>query len=133
VGHDDNVFLNGLAQQAIQKEIARLGIMPETLCSYQKGKGCSDATILDSVIKEIALQYNKFYFAELDDDAEKMFDRLHLELQLVLLLLAGAGNQGFVEWQSANMCNRTNRLVTDIFIALCSNISVACRRGVASR
>jgi hypothetical protein len=35
VGHDDNVFLNGLAQQAIQKEIARLGIMPETLCSYQ--------------------------------------------------------------------------------------------------
>lgn len=118
VGHDDNVFLNGIAQQAIQKEIARIGMMPETLCSYQKGKGCGDATIIDSVIKEIALQYDKFYFCEIDDDAEKMFDRLHLELQLVLLMLAGAGKQGFTEWQSANMCNRTNTLVTDIFIVL---------------
>jgi hypothetical protein len=118
VGHDDNVFLNGLAQQAIQKEIARTGLLPATLCSYQKGKGCGDATIIDSVIKEVALQNNDFYFCEIDDDAEKMFDRLHLELQLVLLMLAGAGKQGFTEWQSANMCNRTNKLITDIFITL---------------
>lgn len=39
-GHDDNVFLNSLAQQAIQEEIARLNIMPENVCSYQKGNGC---------------------------------------------------------------------------------------------
>jgi hypothetical protein len=43
VGHDDNVFLNSIAQQAIQKEIARLKLLPENLCSYQKGKGCGDA------------------------------------------------------------------------------------------
>ena len=118
VGHDDNVFLNGLAQQAIQKEIARLNLMPENVCSYQKGKGCADATIVDSIIKEIALQNNDRYLAELDDDAEKMFDRLYLELQTVLLLLAGAGMQGFTEWQSANMVNRTNKIITDIFVAL---------------
>ena len=118
VGHDDNVFLNGLAQQAIQKEIARIGLLPETVCSYQKGKGCGDATIPDCVIKELIVQNNIFWYAELDDDAEKMFDRLHLELQLVLLVLAGSGPQGFTEWQSANMTNRTNRLVTDIFIAV---------------
>jgi hypothetical protein len=29
VGHDDNIFLNGLAQQAIQQEIARLNILPD--------------------------------------------------------------------------------------------------------
>jgi hypothetical protein len=34
------------------------------------------------------------------------------------LLLAGAGMQGFTEWQCANMVNRTNKLVTDIFVAL---------------
>ena len=67
-------------------------------------KGCSDATIIDSVIKEVALQDNDRYFAEIDDDAEKMFDHLYIELQLVLLMLAGAGMQGFTEWQSANMC-----------------------------
>jgi len=33
-------------------------------------------------------------------------------------MLAGAGVQGFTEWQSANMFNRTNMLVTDIFTAL---------------
>jgi len=118
VGHDDNVFLNGLAQQAIQKEIARLKILPEYLCSYQRGKGCSDVTIVDCVIKETALQSNTFYLVEIDDDVEKMFDRLYLELQLALLLLAGAGMHGFTEWQSANMTNQTNKLVTDIFMAL---------------
>jgi hypothetical protein len=118
VGHDDNVFLNGIAQQAIQKEIARLKVLPENVCSYQKGKGCAYATIVDCVVKEIALQKDEFFLAELVDDAEKMFDRLHLELQAVLLMLAGAGIQGFAEWQCANMVNRTNKLVTDIFVAL---------------
>jgi len=117
VGHDDNVFLNGLAQQAIQKEIARLNILPENLCSYQKGKGCGDATIVDTVVKEIALQTGTHYLAEIDDDAEKMFDRLYLELQAALLMLAGAGMHGFTEWQCANMSQRTNKLVTDIFVA----------------
>ena len=118
VGHDDNVFLNGFAQQALQKEIARLQLLPETLCSYQRGKGCSDATIVDGVVKEVMLQNNDYFFAEINDDAEKMFDRLYIELQVVLLLLAGAGMQGFTEWQCANMHQRTNRLVTDIFTAL---------------
>ena len=47
-----------------------------------------------------------------------MFNHLYIELQLVLLMLAGAGMQGFTEWQSANMCNRTNKLVTDIFVVI---------------
>jgi hypothetical protein len=86
-----------MAQQAIQKEIARIKLLPENLCSYLKGKGCGVATIIDNVIKEVALQNNNFYLAEIDDDAEKMFDRLYRELQIALLLLAGAGIQGFTE------------------------------------
>jgi hypothetical protein len=105
IGHDDNVFLNGLAQQAIQKEIARIQLLPDNLCSYQRGKGCNDATIVDKVVKEVALQNNTFYPAEIDDDAEKRFDHLHIELQAALLLLVGAGIQGFTEWQCANMTN----------------------------
>jgi hypothetical protein len=68
------------------------------------------------------LQNNDHYFAEIQDDAEKMFDRLYMELQAVLLLLAGACMQGFTEWQCTNMHQRTNRLVTDIFTALINYI-----------
>jgi len=118
VGHDDNVFLNGIAQQAIQQEISKAKILPDNVYSYKKGKGCPYATIIDGIVKEIASQNNDFYLAELSDDAEKMFDRLCIELQLALLLLAGVGIQGFTEWQSANMLNRTNKLITDIFVAL---------------
>jgi len=118
VGHDDNVYLNGLAQQAIQQELARNKVLPESLHSYQKGKGCNDATIVDTVLKEIALQSNTLYLAVIDDDAEKMFDRLYTELQAALLMLAGAGKQGFTEWQCANMANRTNKLITDIFVSI---------------
>jgi len=70
---------------------------------------------VDGVRKEIAIQSNKYYVAGIGDDAEKMFDQLFLALQLVLLLLAGAGMQGFTEQQRANMHNRTNRIITDIF------------------
>jgi hypothetical protein len=45
-----------------------------------------------------------------------MFDRLYVELQIALLLLAGAGIKGFTEWQCANMMNHTNKLVTDTFV-----------------
>jgi len=53
VGHDDNVFLNGIAQQAIQKEIAKHRVLPENVFSCQKGKGCSDATIIDCIVKKM--------------------------------------------------------------------------------
>jgi len=62
VGHDDNVFLNGLAQQAIQCEIERAKVLPENICSYQKGKGCCDATIVNCVSKEIALQNGDYFW-----------------------------------------------------------------------
>jgi hypothetical protein len=93
-------------------------MLPENLCSYQKEKGSGNATILDSVVKEIALQSNTFFLAEIDDDAEKMFNWLYLEIQIALLLLAGVDMQGFTEWQCANMTNRTNKLVTDIFVEM---------------
>jgi len=118
IGHYDIVFLNGLAQQAIQKEIARIQLLPDNLCSYQRGKGCNDATIVDNIVKEVALQNNTFYLAEIDNNAENFFDCLYIELQAALLLLAGVGIQGFTEWQCTNMTNRTNKLVTDIFGAL---------------
>jgi hypothetical protein len=71
VGHDDNVFLNGLAQQAIQEQTARIKLLPENLCSYQQGKSCADATIVDTIVKQIELQRNEYYLAKIDDDAEK--------------------------------------------------------------
>jgi hypothetical protein len=83
-------------------------------------KGCGDATIIDCVIKEVALQNSTFFLAEIDDDAEKLFDQLYIKLQAALLLLADAGLNGFTEWQCANMSKRTNRLVTDIFVAMLS-------------
>lgn len=73
--------------------------------SYQKSKGCADATIVVGIVKEVALQNGEFYLAELNDDAEKMLDRLYLELQVALLLLVSADMQGFTEWQSTNMVN----------------------------
>ena len=115
VSHDDNVYLNGFAQRALQHLLSQHNVLPPNLCSYQKGKGCSNATLIDNIVKEVALQENQYYFAEIDDDAEKMFDRLYIELQIALLKLAGCGPQGFAEWQSAMMCNRTNRIITDVF------------------
>jgi hypothetical protein len=98
--------------------MSRLSFLPQNVFSYQKGKGCTDATMYDNIVQETALQNKEYYLAEMSDDADKMFNRLYMELQIALLLLAGAGIQGFTEWQSANMMYQTNKLVTDIFVSL---------------
>ena len=43
------------------------------------------------------------------------FGHLYRELQLALLMLAGAGKQGFIAWQAANMTGQMNKVITDIF------------------
>ncbi len=58
----------------------------ENLCSFQRGKRCGNATIIESVVKEVTLQNNTFYLAEINDNAEKELDRLYLELQIALLV-----------------------------------------------
>jgi hypothetical protein len=42
---------------------------------------------VDGIVKEVLLHNDEYYMAEIDDDAEKIFDRLYMELQAVLLLL----------------------------------------------
>ena len=52
----------------------------------QKGRNCADATIIDEIVKEVALQNNDMVVTELSNDSEKKFDRLYLEIQIALLL-----------------------------------------------
>ncbi len=62
VGHDDNVFLNGKAHQAIQQEIAKFKVLPDNVYSYQKGKGCADATIVDQIVNIMFKGYKDIRF-----------------------------------------------------------------------
>jgi hypothetical protein len=87
--YNDSVYLNGFAQRSLHCLLSQHNVLPPNLCSYQKGKGCSNATLIDSIVQDVALEENQYYFAKIDDGAEKMFDRLYIELQITLLKLAG--------------------------------------------
>ena len=104
--------MNGVAQQGIQKGIAWNKIIHKRLFVYIKWE--KNTTIIDSITKGIALQDG----SKMEhDNAEKMSDRIYIELQIALLRMAGApGEQGFGEWQAVDMYKCTNKLVTVLFI-----------------
>ena len=114
VASDDLCITNHLVRLELHKDLEKSGVLPENLISFRKGRSCSDATITDNIIKELSLQENESYVAIISEDIEKMYDRIHIDLQGLILKHAGA-DEGYVSWQLDNMHNRTNTLVTDIF------------------
>jgi len=114
VAHDDNCFLNANIQKSFQRSMREKKIINENIFSFQKGKSCADATIIDCIIRELALASGNRYVACLEEDLEKMFDRIPCELQALLLKNVGA-SKGYIEFQMSSMNNRTNLLITDIF------------------
>jgi len=79
VAHDDNCFMNMLVQKAFQSQVDKR--LPRYLSSFRKGRGCQDATLVDGVVRELALQYGDGYVGIIEDDLEKMYDRIYIELQ----------------------------------------------------
>ena len=122
VASDDLCFTNHLLRVELHKELENNKALPENLISFRKGKNCSDATITDNVIRELSLQNNDSFVAIISEDIEKMYDRIHIDLQGLILKYDGA-DKGYINWQLNNMHDRTNTLVTDIFQ---ENINYKC-------
>jgi hypothetical protein len=110
VAADDLAFLNSIVQKSFQGQVK----IRDWITSFRRGMGCTNSTLTDCPVKELALSSGDKYVAIFNNDLEKMFDRMTREVQALALTHIGAG-RGFIEWQMSNCDRRTNLLVTDLF------------------
>ena len=62
-------------------------------------------------MKEDIIQYDKIA-ARQDEDVEKFFDRIHLEIQLAAMIIAGFPNEGYIEFKAEDLYHRKYNIIT---------------------
>lgn len=95
--------------------LEKLNILFEEIHAYREEHGCDLITLLQAVLKEDALQNNKCYVC-IDEDEEKFFDRISLELQLAALIHVRCPSQGYLEMKAEDLLHRKVKIVTRLGI-----------------
>jgi len=86
--HDLYCFVNGIIAELSSKALEDAGIIPEGLAAYIKGRGCSMLVATELGLREDCIESN-IPACRLDEDEEKFFDRICLELILAVLRING--------------------------------------------
>jgi len=78
------------------KAIEKAGFVPAGVSAYREGKGCAMLEATEMSIREDCTESN-IPSCRLDEDEEKFFDKISLELMLAVLRMNGFPIKGFLE------------------------------------
>lgn len=73
-------YIADVSTKPLKEAIISTGLLYTDSCAYQKAKGVPNVTEPQACLKEDAFQH-KTQYAILEEDQEKFFDRILLELQ----------------------------------------------------
>ena len=119
--HDLNCVLMASCSKWLQNAKESIGDDSPELVAYKKGKGCDDITLLNIAMKEDAIASGQ-PLAIVEEDEEKMFDRIPLGLQLVSIMLEGAPSCGYVEMKADSLDGRMVNII-------CAQGNVKAKQG----
>ena len=109
--HDMYCFVMGIITTYSSAAIERAGILHEGLTAYQKGKGCANLVTTELSFREDCLE-NHVPSAQIDEDEEKFFDRIPVEILLAAMRVNGFPNQGYIEIKASAMEAKTVEIIT---------------------
>jgi len=109
--HDLYCFIMGIITSYSSAAIERAGILHEGLTAYQKGKGCSNLVTTELSFREDCLE-NYVPSVQIDEDEEKFFDRIPVEILLAAMRVNGFPNQGYIEIKASAMEAKTVEIIT---------------------
>ena len=102
---DTDCFISGETGRKLTNAIMTAGNAAPELAAYKPGHGCDDVTIQDIAAREDALEFLRL-FARIDEDEEKMYDRISGELQCAALRKIGCPEAGYVEMKADDLHDR---------------------------
>ena len=109
--HDLYCYIMGIITSFSSAAIARAGILHEGLTAYQKGKGCMNLVTTELSFREDCLE-NMVPAVQIDEDEEKFFDRIPVEILLAAMRANGFPNQGYIEIKASAMEAKTVEIIT---------------------
>jgi len=110
--HDMYCFLNGIVTVITTKGIEDAKILHDGLTSYRPGMGCATLVGVEQAFREDCIQ-SGIPSAQIDEDEEKFFDRIPLEIILAAMRVCGFPNQGFLEFKANCMDNKHVEIITN--------------------
>jgi hypothetical protein len=96
--HAYDSYLDNIVNSRLSPTVEALDILDSTIAAYRKGHSCTNLTLDHLIAIQDTLRHKEFILAQLDEDKEKYFDRLTMELQLLPLHLMGFLPGGYIEW-----------------------------------
>jgi len=109
--HDLYCYLMGIITSFSSAAIERAGTLHEGLSAYQKGKGCANLVTTELSFREDCLE-SDVPSVQIDEDEEKFFDRIPVEILLAAMRVNGFPNQGYIEIKASAMESKTVEIIT---------------------
>jgi len=114
--HDVYCFINAISTTYSSKGIQESNILHEGITAYVKGKGCSTLVGVEQSIREDCVE-SGVPMSQTDEDEEKFFDRIPVEVLLAAMRVNGFPEQGFLELKASGMEAKTVEIITGKGIA----------------
>ena len=114
--NDIYCYINAVVTSYTSLGIEKAKILYDGMCAYRKGKGCSSLVTMELSFREDCNEHN-LPVLQLDEDEEKFFDRIPVEVLLAAMRINGFPNQGFLELKACSMQSKTVEIITSKGIA----------------
>jgi len=109
--HDLYCYVMGVVTSYSSAAIERAGILHNGLTAYQKGKGCANLVTTELCFREDCLE-SHVPSVQIDEDEEKFFDRIPVEVLLAAMRVNGFPDQGYIEIKASAMEAKTVEIIT---------------------
>ena len=114
--HDIYCFINGICTKITSKGIEKAGFLHDGIVAYRPGKGCGSLVTIEQSFREDCREHST-PTAQVDEDEEKFFDRIPVEILLAAMRINGFPEQGFLEIKASGMGAKYVDIITKKGIA----------------
>jgi len=104
-------FLNGVITKFSSDGIERARILHEGIVAYRRGRGCHSLVTIEQCFREDCVA-GPWPVVQLDEDEEKFFDRVSVEILLAAMRVNGFPAQGYVEFKASAMSPKLVEIIT---------------------
>ena len=104
-------FINAVSTTYASDGIQKANILHEGITAYVKGKGCTTLVGVEQSIREDCVE-SGIPMSQTDEDEEKFFDRIPVEVLLAAMRVNGFPTQGFIELKASGMEAKTVEIIT---------------------
>ena len=109
--HDLYCYINGISTSYSSKGIMKAKILHDGITAYVKGKGCTTLVGVEQGVREDCVE-SGIPTSQTDEDEEKYFDRIPVEILLAAMKVNGFPDQGFLELKASGMGAKTVDIIT---------------------